>query len=383
MSGLYVHIPFCVRKCLYCDFYSVETSNCAVSRRHEALELGQERFLRALEEELGSLPDAFSPDTVFIGGGTPTELSDQDFRSLLALIRQTIDAEHVIEWSCEANPGTLTEAKAAMFKPAGIHRVSLGVQSFQPANLEFLGRIHSGEEAEEAVALLREHGIANINLDLMFGVPGATMEMLQDDLRRLLALRPAHIACYCLTYEEGTPLTDLKERGFVRPLNPEQELEQYQEVIRTLKEAGYRHYEISNFALPGFECRHNLLYWSAGEYLGVGPAAHSHWAGARFGNVRSIDAWCSGLLSGSPAREFEERLEPAAKARETLVMSLRRLDGIDTDEFEKATGFAVESLYDGELSGLLGEGLLETHAGRLRLTEEGLYLSNRVFAELV
>lgn len=383
MSGLYVHIPFCVRKCLYCDFYSVETSHCQVSQRHHALDLGQETFLQALEEELNNLPEGFRPETVFIGGGTPTELSDHDFKSLLSLISESIDIDHVVEWSCEANPGTLTETKAAMFKPAGIHRVSLGVQSFQPANLEFLGRIHNGEEAEGSVALLRRQGIANINLDLMFGVPGGTMEMLRDDLRRLLRLRPAHIACYCLTYEDGTPLTELKNQGYIHALNPEQELEQYQEVIRTLKEAGYRQYEISNFALPGFECRHNRLYWSAGEYIGVGPAAHSHWQGARFGNVRSIDAWCSGLLSGTPVRDFEERLEPEAKARESLIMNLRCLEGVDTQRFESDTGFALESLYEGELAELVEEGLLEQVDGRLRLTERGLFLSNRVFIELV
>lgn len=383
MSGLYVHIPFCVRKCLYCDFYSVETSHCQVSQRHRALDLGQETFLEALEEELNNLPEGFQPETIFIGGGTPTELSDRDFKSLLSLVRESVDIDQVVEWSCEANPGTLTEAKAAMFKPEGIHRVSLGVQSFQPANLEFLGRIHSGEEAEEAVALVRRHDMANLNLDLMFGVPGATMEMLQDDLRRLVALRPAHIACYCLTYEEGTPLTELKDQGYIRAMNPEQELEQYQEVIRTLKEAGYRHYEISNFALPGFECRHNLLYWRAGEYIGVGPAAHSHWQGARFGNVRNIDAWRDGLLTGAPVRDFEERLEPEAKARESLIMNLRCLEGVDIQHFESNTGFALESLYDGELASLVEEGLLEQENGRLRLTERGLFLSNRVFAELV
>lgn len=383
MPGLYVHIPFCLRKCVYCDFYSVESSNCPVSERRQAQPTGQSDFMLALEEELRQLPDDFSPETIFIGGGTPTELSDEDFHRLLQLIRGKVDTERVVEWTCEANPGTLNAAKAAMMRPAGIQRVSLGVQSFQPSTLEFLGRIHSAEEAVESVHLLRDHGIANINLDLMFGTPGTTMEMLQDDLRRMIAIRPSHIACYCLTYEEGTPLTDLKKRGYVKAMNPDEELDQYRETIRTLTGAGYRHYEVSNFAIPGFECRHNLLYWSGGEYIGLGPSAHSHWHGVRYGNVRSVRDYCAGLQNDRSIREFEETLDPTAKARETLIMSLRCLDGVDIAAFERTTGIALRDLYDGEIDYLRRDGLLEQHGDRLRLTERGLYLSNHVFAELV
>lgn len=381
MSGLYIHIPYCVRKCLYCDFYSVATASGGLAG--EAARVDHPDFLRALDLELASLPEGFQPETVFLGGGTPTELSDGDFQSLLRSIHCRVDLSRVEEWTCEANPGTLTPAKASMLGPAGINRVSLGVQSFDDETLALLGRIHTGAEAESGFRLLRDHGVSNINLDLIFGIPGTARERVAHDAERLAALGPEHAACYCLMFEPGTPLTKLRDQGRILEVKDEEAYAQYQVVRSTLADAGYLQYEISNFARPGRECRHNLLYWGGGEYLGCGPSAHSHWQGGRFANVRNIHRYCRALLDGSSPRTESEHLPPEAKARETLVMSLRRLPGVDRDGFRQLTGFDYQTLGGETLTRLIGLGMLEERDGRLRLTEEGLFVSDAVFAELI
>lgn len=384
MPGLYVHVPFCVRKCLYCDFYSLPTAQGPLSKRVMAGDQpDQPTFLQALDAELRQVPDDFIPDTIFVGGGTPTELSLPDLKTLFALIRDRVDVSRVREWTCESNPGTLAPGKVEALLAAGVNRVSLGVQSFDPATLEFLGRIHSAEEAEAGVHLLRRMGVRNINLDLLYGVPGASIDVVARDVERLAALSPEHAACYCLIFEDGTPLTDLRNRGFVKEVDDDAELDQYNLVRAALTAAGYRHYELSNFARPGFECRHNLLYWGPGDYIGVGPSAHSHWRGARWGNVRDLDAYGRRLLAGRSPRAFTENLPPEAKARESLVMALRRTDGISDEEFRSATGFSYSTLCSDSLPWLKSEGLLEDGGGRLRLTERGLFVSDAVFAELV
>lgn len=384
MPGLYVHIPFCVRKCLYCDFYSLPTAKGPVSRRLQGEDQpDQPAFLSALETELRGLPADFHPTTVFLGGGTPTELSLADLRALLDLLHRSVDLTAVTEWSCESNPGTLSEAKVEALLHAGVNRISLGIQSFDAATLEFLGRIHSADEARAGFRLLRRLGVRNINLDLIYGVPGASREVVERDLDSLLELDPDHATCYCLIFEDGTPLADLRQRGFVKEVGDDDELDQYGLVRERLRGAGFEQYEISNFARPGRRCAHNLLYWGGGEYLGVGPSAHSHWRGERFGNVRDLAAYTDRLRHGRSARSFTERLEPEAKARETLVMALRRLDGITAQEFETATGFRYADLCNRQLPWLRREGLLDDADGRLRLTERGLFVSDAIFAELV
>jgi len=384
VSGLYVHIPFCVRKCLYCDFYSLPTATGPVSRRIAADDQPEQpAFLEALEYELTTLPDDFQPRSVFFGGGTPTELSRADLKTLLEILKRHVDLSLVTEWSCESNPGTLTEEKITLLMDAGVNRFSLGVQSFDPATLEFLGRIHSAEEAREGFRLLRKMGASNVNLDLMYGVPGTSIAVVQRDLEALIELEPDHAACYCLIFEDGTPLTELRNKGFLKEVDDDTELDQYNLVRASLHAAGFRHYEISNFAKPGHECQHNLLYWGGGEYFGVGPSAHSHWKGERFGNVRDLDAYIRRIKEGKSQRSFSERLEPEAKARETLVMALRRLDGISADVFHRETGFDLHALCGESIAWMQREGLLETEGERVRLTERGLFVSDAIFAELV
>lgn len=384
MPGLYIHIPFCVRKCLYCDFYSLPTGRGPVARRLVELEHeSQPDFLDALAVELGRLPAEFKPQTVFIGGGTPTELSDEDFERLFRLVRASSDLSDVSEFTCESNPGTLTPAKVDIMIAGGVNRVSLGVQSLTPSVLEFIGRIHSPEEAIEGYELLRRKGVKNINLDFMYGIPGQSIDMLRADLSRAIESGPEHLACYCLIFEDGTPLTELRNKGYLKEVDDDTELEQYQLVREMLTGAGYRHYEISNYAKPGFESEHNKLYWSAGEYIGCGPSAHSHWRGRRYGNIRNLEEYNRRLLAGESVLQFEESLTPGARAREALVMYLRRIDGVGREEFLRATGFDYEQLCGAQIEWLASIGMLDRTDDRLRLTPQGVFVSDSVFAELI
>ncbi len=317
-----------------------------------------------MEEELKNLPDGFSPETVFIGGGTPTALDFQTLERFLPMLGRFSPQE----FSCEANPGTVDEAKLALLKRSGVNRLSIGVQSFDSQCLRTLGRIHSAEQAEAAFRLARAAGFVNIGLDLMFGVPGQTMRKLESDLDRALALCPEHISIYNLMYEDGTPLTTCNPEKVDEGL----EREMYDRIRHRLTAAGFVHYEISNFAKPGFECKHNLLYWSGGEYIGVGPAAHSHWKGMRWANVSDLEDYC---ISG-PRHEFEEHLVLEAKERETLVMGLRRLEGVEVSA--RLWGVLHESF-----KSLESEGLLVLDGGHVRLSESALFVSDAVFAELV
>ena len=361
-SGLYVHVPFCVRKCGYCAFFSRPAEPDLVAA-----------WFAGIERELAALPADFAPTSVFFGGGTPTALAESDLGRLLDLVRARVDLRNVAEWTCEANPGTLTPAKRTRLRAGGVDRLSLGAQSFADATLRRLGRIHAADETRAAVAQAREAGFANVGLDLIYGVPGVARETFQADVDAAVALAPEHLSCYCLEIEDGTPFARAAAAGELAVSEDEQRA-QFDWARRRLAAAGYEHYEISNFARPGRECRHNRLYWSGGEYIGVGPAAHSHWAGARWGNTPELPEW---------KRAFEERLEPAAKARETLVMGLRLLAGWGRAEFRAATGFDYDELRGPEIARLAAAGLLVVEPDRIRLADDALFVSDAVFAELV
>mgnify|MGYP003588964119 CR=1 FL=1 len=361
-SGLYVHVPFCARKCPYCAFFSRPAEPEAVAA-----------WRSGIDRELAALPENFAPDSVFIGGGTPTVLDESELARLLELLPARVDLARVTEWTCEANPGTLTPAKAARLKAGGVNRLSLGAQSFDDATLRRLGRIHTAAETRECVALARATGFDNLGLDLMFGIPGVALDAFCADVEAVMALEPEHVSCYCLEVEAGTPFAHAAAAGRLAA-SVEEQRRQFDWARKRLAGGGWRHYEISNFAPAGRECRQNLLYWSGGDYLGVGPAAHSHWQGARWGNTPALPVW---------RRAFTERLEPEAKARETLVMGLRRIAGWGRAEFRAATGFDYDALRGREIAQLAAAGLLVAEPGRLRLAEDALFISDTVFAELV
>lgn len=374
MPGLYVHVPFCWRKCRYCDFYSVALGG--LTPAHVGI------FLDALARELDSLPAGFVAETVYVGGGTPTALSADLLVRLLECVRAAARAAPA-EWTCEANPGTVEAEKLGLLRGAGVNRLSLGVQSFDLRALSFLGRLHSARDAHVAFEAARDAGFENINLDLIYAVPGANLGTLERDLATALELGPEHLSCYALSFEAGTPLAEARDAGLVREVPDEEQARQYERICERLGEAGYHHYEISNWARPGYECRHNLDCWSGGSYIGCGPSAHSHWEGKRWGNVRDWRGYVEAVQAGRSPRAFEERLAPEARARETLMLCLRRLDGVSREEFRRATGFDYWQLCGAEIARLVDEGLLTEEGGRLRLTERALFVSDAVFRELV
>ena len=360
--GLYIHVPFCARKCAYCAFFSKPASPRFVAA-----------WLAGVGRELEKIPEGFAPESVFFGGGTPTVLEEPELTRWLELVRARVDLRKVSEWTCEANPGTLTKAKAEQLRAAGVNRLSIGAQSFDDATLRKLGRIHTAAETRECVALARAAGFENIGLDVIYGVPGVSREKFCADVEAAISLNPEHISCYCLEIEAGTPFAHEAVAGRLE-ISDEEQRAQFDWTRQRLAAGGWAHYEISNFAKPGRECRQNLLYWSGGDYFGLGPAAHSHWNGVRWGNSAELPEW---------KREFEERLASAAKARETLVMGLRRIAGWNRAEFRAATGFDYEALRGKEIAKLVSEGLLIAEGDGIRLAEEALFVSDLVFAELV
>ena len=360
--GLYVHVPFCARKCAYCAFFSRPAEPDLVAA-----------WFRGIEREWKRLPEGFAPESVFFGGGTPTVLAESDLSRFVDLVHSRTNLSKVAEWTCEANPGTLTPGKAALLRAAGVNRMSIGAQSFSAATLKRLGRIHSAGETREAVAMARAAGFENIGLDAIYGVPGVSRASFQADVEAAMALDPEHVSCYCLEIEEGTPFARAAREGTLTTSADEQR-EQFDWARRRLAAGGWAHYEISNFAKPGRECRQNSLYWSGGEYVGIGPAAHAHWRGARWGNSAELPEW---------QRAFEETLDPAAKARETLAMGLRRIRGWGREEFRAATGFDYDALRGKEIARLAKEGLLVVDQDCIRLAENALFVSDSVFSELV
>jgi oxygen-independent coproporphyrinogen-3 oxidase len=372
-TALYVHVPFCIRRCAYCDFatapYDDDSARAYVPR---------------LLHELERVPRGAPMRTAYFGGGTPTALHERELERLLAAVCARIAPRAGFEWTCEANPESVTPAKAALLRDHGVNRVSLGAQSFQPAVLAALGRDHAPDHVFRALDTLRAAGFRRLTLDLMFAAPGETTAQLEADLATLAGLGLDHVSAYCLTYEAGTPLTRMRAEGRVTPHEDDVELVQYRLVRERLAAAGLAHYEISNYARPGEESRHNLVYWRGEEYFGLGLGAGSYEHGTRRTNTRLLPHYL-GEWGASPFPPHEaETLEPAAKARERAILGLRLRAGLDPRDFTAPRGGTLAELYrDGELESLERRGLLARGDGRIRLTDRGLELADEVFVELV
>jgi oxygen-independent coproporphyrinogen-3 oxidase len=373
-DALYVHVPFCVGKCGYCDFYSVVVSDDAVRA-----------YLDAVAAELRMTADVLGgcAKTVYVGGGTPTSLDADELDELLRAVLAHVDAKRIEEFTVEANPGTLSREKLLVLESRGVNRLSLGAQSFNDRLLAVLGRRHRRDDVGRAVELAREAGLANLSLDLIFGVPTGTVAEWRSDLDEALSLDVPHVSAYSLTYEEGTPLARAVEEGAYRRLGEEDDLRMYEETIETLTSAGFEHYEVSNFARRGFACRHNEIYWANESYLGVGPAAVSYIGGERRRSVASVPQYAERLSRGELPVDFRERLKPEQRARETAVMNLRRTRGMDLDEFRRHTGFDAMEMFGKELQSLAADGLVEMTPDSVRLTRKGLFVADSVLAMLV
>lgn len=320
MAGIYIHIPFCIRKCPYCDFYSVAGAEKLLPF-----------FVRAVQDELELVSREFPLGeirTVYFGGGTPSLLSGREISGILEGIGRFYGRRTDAEISLEANPGSIAPAKLREFREAGVNRLSIGGQSFHPRELEVLGRIHSVDDISKTVEHARSAGFDNLGLDLIFGLPGQELEAWRASVKRALDLQPDHISAYALTWSKDTPMG----RNIASGALPEPEENTVSEMLlwtdEFLSEAGYHHYEISNFARPGFECLHNLNYWSGTAYLGLGPSAHSFVDGKRFWNAASLERYLEYVGKEQSAREGEETLTPSEKRLEALSLGLRRSSGI-------------------------------------------------------
>lgn len=372
--GLYVHLPFCRQKCFYCDFPSYAGQEGRMAVYVEAL-LGE------LAREGAPLRAAWGPPrTVYLGGGTPTALPPALMERLLAGLREFLAAApDALEFTCECNPGTVDAAYLSLLRAGGVNRLSLGVQTFDDALLRRIGRIHTAAQARAAVRQARAAGFRNLSLDLMYGLPGQTLAGLEMSVQQALALAPQHISIYGLQVEEGTAFARAQAAGRLALPSDEESEAMYDYMTTALPAAGYARYEISNFARPGFESRHNLGYWQDVPYLGVGAAAHSYLDGQRYENPRGIEEYLAALRESGRARREEEPLTRATSMEEFAFLALRTARGIDRARFATRFGCELASVYADAIARMRARGFLEEDAQGVRLTPLGMKYGNWVF----
>jgi len=366
VQHLYFHIPFCAQICPYCAFY-----------KHTPGNLANAAFVEALLDEVSVYSEEYkiSPKTLYFGGGTPTLLSRKHLGRLLEGLHERLDLSEVEEWTFEANPATYNLDKAALLRDHGVSRISLGVQSWHEDTLKLLGREHSPREAEEAFAILREVGFEQLNIDLMFSVPDQSLDQWVADLEHTIALKPDHISAYNLTYEEDTDFFKQLQEGRFSEDSDEDAL-QFRSGIEKLGAAGYRHYEISNYAQAGMESKHNQAYWAGQDYLGVGPGAVSTLGAHRWKNIADTAGYVRQMReSGHVEREEREELTQAQKRTESIALQLRTADGVPLEVVEMNGGIDRQMLID--------EGMITESDGRIVLTEKGKPLADTVALELI
>jgi len=373
--GLYFHIPFCASKCYYCDFLSLS--------RREQQESYIEALLKEIEKTSKSLPSDTRIKSIFIGGGTPTVLPPFLLERLMMAITSKFQLEPYCEWTIEANPGTLDEAKMTALKKYPITRISLGLQSTHDTLLKRIGRIHTFKEWEESIALIRKHTKWEINTDLMFALPGQTLEDFKDTLETVVTYDLEHVSVYALIIEEGTHFGELYEKGELEEVPEVLDREMYHLAQTFLKENGYKQYEISNWAKTGKECQHNIVYWKCEPYLGLGLGAHSLYGGRRYYNEEDIKCYidCQGDLN--KIRHEEEQITDKIAMEEYVFLGLRLLEGINEKDFEKRFGKTIWTVYKEPLQKWIRLGLLIYKDNRIYLSTYGLDVCNEVFSSFL
>jgi oxygen-independent coproporphyrinogen-3 oxidase len=389
LYSLYFHIPFCQKRCYYCDFNTYAGMEAWIPRFTDAL-CSEIKQVSALSGE--RLP----VHTLFFGGGTPSLLGESHFAQILEAVEQGFSLQPNLEASLEANPGTITLAYLQTLRRLGFNRLSLGMQSANPEELKLLGRIHDTTEVIKAVKWARQAGFDNLNLDLIFGLPGQTMEVWQNTVNLVLGLRPEHLSMYALTIEEGTLFYRWTQRGAISMPDDDAAAEMYEWAGDRLADEGYFQYEISNWARNDENgsiraCRHNLQYWRSLPYLGFGPGAHGFAGGVRTANVLAIPAYikkCSQPAGSSfpvgPAAAETRAVDPLTEMQETMMVGLRLVDeGVSFTKFHERFGISLEQAFGKQINKLCSQGLLEVSVDRLRLTKHGRLLGNRVFVEFI
>lgn len=372
--GIYVHVPFCRSKCQYCDFYSLTAKDDRVMD-------GYLKAMCAHIKESGELTPAYRVDTIYFGGGTPSFFGADGMATILSQIRRSFDVDTNAEITFEANPDSVSDQLLRRLKAEGFNRVSLGIQNDSDELLKKLGRPHDYAQAVAAVSRIRKAGFKNLSLDLMYGLPGQTLNAWRDTLERVLTLTPEHVSCYALKIEEGTPLYEYKD--FCHLPSEDVQADMYLAAVEILRGKGFRQYEISNFARKGLYSRHNMKYWTGGEYLGFGPSASSDFAGRRFTIVRDLQGYISGITTGGEVLQENEEIPLRERAGEYLMLRLRTIVGISRAEYERKFLLSFDPIEEAlEKCRTYGHAA-RSEEGRWRLTPKGFLVSNTIISDLL
>lgn len=378
--GLYVHIPFCKRKCFYCDFCSYA----------DKIDL-QEKYVQVLTKEIVHKSkqlketDSILVDTIYIGGGTPSIIKPEYIKQILSIIRESYNVCKDAEITIEVNPGTVNDERIEIYKEAGVNRVSIGLQSASDTLLEKIGRIHNYKDFERAYESVKKAGIDNINVDLMIGLPDQTVEDVKDTLKALIQKNPKHISVYSLIIEPGTVIEELLNDNKLKLPEEETERKMYWLVKEELEKNGYNQYEISNFSRPGFESKHNVNCWNQHEYMGFGIAAHSYMNKTRYSNICNLEKYIDNIEN-----EFFEKNEIVHEyqkiedtMKEYMILGLRKLDGVSIDKFYNKFNKSLKEVFKSEIEKLMEEGLIEEDKDEVKLSKKGLDFANVVWAEFI
>ena len=375
-AGVYIHLPMCKSRCIYCDFFSQTDAGL------------ENKIVNSILKEIDlarSIYPDFRAQTMYLGGGTPSCFSDSNIEKMVQAIISNLTSgkDDLIEITIEMNPDDVEFQKLNNYKQIGINRISLGIQSFDDSTLRLLSRRHDSKQNLNAINLLRKAGFSNFSIDLIFAVPGQSDSEFFQSLETAIELEPAHISLYCLSFEPGTELSKMLNSGIINALSEENQAMIFRIAISRLKAAGFRQYELSNFALPGHECQHNLIYWKTQDYLGFGPSAHSFYHGCRWGNYPDLNRYFECIKSSNLPHPPEEKLSAQRRAQEYLMLSLRLDDGADLNKYHKISGRRLMDEKKGIIKDLLESRLAEIDSGRMYLTNDGLLVADEVLVKLL
>ena len=373
MAGIYIHIPFCAKRCLYCDFFSSTDMQFKTP------------YIQAIIREMELRKDYIDNEpieTIYFGGGTPSQLGKKDFEKIFDAINRIFDTSQCQEITLEANPDDMTPEYAASLQKLPFNRISMGVQSFQEKDLRFLNRRHNREQAIRAVALCKEHGISNINIDLIYGLPGQTLDEWSLNLEEAIQLDVPHISAYHLIYEERTALYKLLKEGGITPVDEELSVSLFSTLINRLTKAGYLHYEISNFARPGYISQHNSSYWLGKKYIGIGAAAHSYNGSNRLWSVSSLPLYLKGIATETPNVEIEE-LDENTQYNDFIITRLRTMWGIQLQKIKELFGEEKWNYLKQQAEPYLQQDLLNLQNETLKLSKKGIFISDGIMSDLL